>query len=156
MCRRVLRILKKHLKKTEKLKKEIEKKSTPEKEYELKLHESLLPVSDEKDKELVKQYFSKIFAVLSKDAKTQINKLKISKKEKNELLEELAFLTKEEQAKYIEAIISIYQEIPKKLIERIRKLPNVKPEHYDKIIKQLKYMDTQEQIKFIQFLEENA
>jgi hypothetical protein len=133
-----------------------EEKERKEEEFELRLHDSLLPVKDEKDKKLVKQYFAKIFAVLSKEVRQQINDLKIPKKERRELLEELAFLTFEEQVKYIETIVELYKEIPKKLIERIRKLPNVKPEHYDKIIDQLKYMDTQEQIKFIQFLEENA
>ncbi|MFW9785272.1 MAG: hypothetical protein ACFFFB_23535, partial [Candidatus Heimdallarchaeota archaeon] len=133
-----------------------EEKERKEEEFELRLHDSLLPVKDEKDKKLVKEYFSKIFAVLSKEVRQQINDLKIPKKEKRELLQELAFLTFEEQVKYIEAIVELYKEIPKKLIERIRRLPNVKPEHYDKIIEQLKYMDTQEQIKFIQFLEENA
>ena len=136
-----------------KYKKEKERK---EKEYELKLHESLLPVKNEKDKKLVKHYFSKIFAVLSKDLRQQIINLKIPKKEKKELLDELVFLTKEEQVKYIEALVSLYEEIPHKLIERIRKLPNVKPKHYDKIVTQLKYMDAKEQIRFIQFLEENA
>ncbi|MFX1274904.1 MAG: hypothetical protein ACFFBP_13355 [Promethearchaeota archaeon] len=150
------KMIKKHVKKTEKLKKEYEKEPTPEKEYELKLHESLLPVSDEKDKELIKAYFTKIFTVLSKDVKNQIKNLKISKKEKNELLQEFAFLTRDEQVKYIEAIINMYQEIPKKLIDRIRKLPNVQPKHYDKIIDQLKYLDFDEQLRFIQFLEENA
>ncbi|MFX1320404.1 MAG: hypothetical protein ACFFAQ_02060 [Promethearchaeota archaeon] len=131
-------------------------KEIKEKEFELKLHESLLPVKDEKDKKLVKQYFSKIFTVLSKDLRQQIINLKIPKKEKKELLEELVFLTKEEQVKYIEALVSLYEEIPHKLIERIRKLPNVKPKHYDKIVNQLKYMDAEEQIRFIKFLEENA
>ena len=102
------------------------------------------------------EYFSKIFALLSKDLRKQILDLKISKKEKRELLQELAFLTKEEKVKYIDAIVSLYREIPKKLINRIRKLPNVKPKHYDKIIEQLKYMNVEEQIKFVQFLEENA
>ncbi|MFX0034397.1 MAG: hypothetical protein ACFE9I_02000 [Candidatus Hermodarchaeota archaeon] len=133
-----------------------EEKAKREEEFELKLHDSLLPVKDEKDKKLVKEYFSKIFAVLSKELRNQINDLKISKKEKKELLEELAFLTKEEQVKYIAALVDLYKEIPKKLINRIRKLPNVKPKHYDKIVEQLKYMDYEEQIKFIQFLEENA
>jgi len=127
-----------------------------EEEFKLKLHDSLLPVKDEKDKKLVKEYFSKIFTVLSKDLRKQINDLKISKKEKNELLEELAFLTNEEQVKYIEAIVNMYKEIPKRLIARIRKLPNVRPKHYDRILEQLKYMDYEEQIKFVQFLEENA
>jgi hypothetical protein len=123
---------------------------------ELRLHESLLPVKNEKDKKLVKEYFSKIFAVLSKDLREQISNLKISKKEKRELLEELAFLTKEEQVRYIEAIIDLYKEIPKKLIERVRKLPNVDPKHLDKIVEQLRVMDVEEQLQFVQFLEENA
>ncbi|MFW9822885.1 MAG: hypothetical protein ACFFE4_08125 [Candidatus Thorarchaeota archaeon] len=125
-------------------------------DIELRLHESLLPVKDEKDKKLVKEYFTKIFAVLSKDLREQIISLDISKKEKRELLEELAFLTKEEQIRYIEAIVDLYKEIPKKLIERIRKLPNVDPKHMDKIVEQLKVMDMEEQLRFVQFLEENA
>ncbi|MFW9972308.1 MAG: hypothetical protein ACFFDF_19135 [Candidatus Odinarchaeota archaeon] len=133
-----------------------EEKTKREEEFKLRLHDSLLPVKDEKDKKLVKAYFSRIFAVLSKDLRKQIVDLKISKKEKKELLEELAFLTQEEQVKYIEAIIGLYKEIPKKLINRIRKLPNVKPEHYDKIVEELKHMDYDEQMKFVQFLEENA
>lgn len=138
------------------LKLDKEEKAKREEEFKLRLHDSLLPVKDEKDKKLVKEYFSKIFTVLSKDLKKQIIDLKIPKKEKKELLEELAFLTKEEQVKYIEAIVNLYKEIPKKLINRIRKLPNVKPSHYDKIVEELKYMDYDEQIKFVQFLEENA
>ncbi|MFX0023578.1 MAG: hypothetical protein ACFE9S_14725 [Candidatus Hermodarchaeota archaeon] len=133
-----------------------EEKAKREEEFKLKLHDSLLPVKDEKDKKLVKEYFSKIFAVLSKDLRKQITDLKITKKEKKELLEELAFLTNEEQVKYIEAIVNLYKEIPKRLINRIRKLPNVKPKHYDKIVEELKYMDYDEQIRFVQFLEENA
>jgi len=133
-----------------------EDKERKEEEIELRLHESLLPVKDEKDKKLVKEYFSKIFAVLSKDLRQQISNLKISKKERRELLEELAFLNKEEQVKYVEAIVDLYKEIPKKLIERIRKLPNVKPKYINNLIDQLKFMDAQERIKFVQFLEENA
>jgi hypothetical protein len=152
-------------KKTDIIKKELEEipiiidedeKAKREEKLELKLHDSLLPVKDEKDKELVKEYFLKIFSVLSKDLRKQIKDLKITKKEKKDLLEELAFLTKEEQVKYIEALINLYKEIPKKLINRIRKLPNVKPKHYDKIVDQLRYMDYEEQIRFVQFLEENA
>lgn len=126
------------------------------KDIELRLHESLLPVKGEKDKKLVKEYFSKIFAVLSKDLREQIINLEISKKEKRELLEELAFLNQEEQVRYIEAIVDLYKEIPKKLIERIRKLPNVDPKHLDKIVEQLRVMDMEEQLKFVLFLEENA
>ena len=94
--------------------------------------------------------------MLSKETRDKIKELNISKKEKQELLQELAFLTAEEQIKYIDAIIQMYQEIPQKLIKRIYKLPNVKPEHYGKIIDQLKYMDYEEQVKFIKFLEKNA
>ncbi|NVM34985.1 MAG: hypothetical protein HWN81_05280 [Candidatus Lokiarchaeota archaeon] len=146
------------VKKPEKIPITIDKKEKVkrEKEFKLKLHDSLLPVKDEKDKKLVTDYFSKIFAVLSKDLRKQIIDLKISKKEKKELLEELAFLTKQEQVKYIEALVNLYKEIPKRLMTRIRKLPNVRPKHYDRILEQLKYMDYEEQIKFVQFLEENA
>jgi len=122
----------------------------------LKLHESLLPVKNEKDKKLVREYFTKIFNVLSKDLRNKILKLKLPKKEKETLLKELAFLTEQEQVKYINAISEMYKEIPRKLIERIKKLPNVKPQHYDKIVEQLKYMDVQERLAFIQFLEKNA
>ncbi len=148
--------VKEHVKTSEKLKKDLKKKPTIEKVVKLKLHESLLPVKDEKDRELVMQYFSKIFSVLSKDMRKQIINLKISKKEKKDLLQELAFLTAEEQVKYIESLANLYRVIPKKLITRIRSLANVKPEHYGKIIEQLKYMDYEEQLKFIQFLEQNA
>jgi hypothetical protein len=134
-------------------KKDREKK---EEDIELRLHESLLPVKDEKDKKLVKEYFSKIFSVMSKDLREQISNLKISQKEKRKLLEELAFLTKEEQVKYIEVLVDLYKEIPKKLIERIQKLPNVNVKHLDKIVEQLRQMDFEEQLKFVQFLEENA
>ena len=74
----------------------------------------------------------------------------------NKLLEELAVWTKEEQIKYIEVLVDLYKEIPKKLIARIRKLPNVNPKHMDKIVEQLRVMDFEEQLKFVQFLEENA
>ena len=126
-------------------------------DIELKLHESILPVKNKKDRKLVKEYFSKIFTLLSNDIREKIKQLKIPKKEKEELLRELAFLTKEQQFKYIEAITKLYQEkIPRKLVDKIRKIPNVKPEHYKKIVKQLKYMDEEEQIEFIHFLEKYA
>ncbi|MFX0058574.1 MAG: hypothetical protein ACFE8J_09785 [Candidatus Heimdallarchaeota archaeon] len=135
---------------------EIVEKKIEEKDTKLRLHESLLPVRDEKDKKLVKEYFSKIFNVLSKNIREQILALEIPKKDKKELLKELAFLTEVEQAKYIEAISILYREIPQKLIQRIRKLKNVKPQYYDKIVEQLKFMDIDEQIEFVRFLEDNA
>jgi len=125
-----------------------------EKEIEIRLHESLLPIKDEKDKKLVKQYFSKIFTVLSKDIRKQIKDLDIPEEEKKDLLKELAYLTKEEQIKYIEALINLYLEkLPIKLIERIRSLPNVKTEHLVRIAEQLKFMDFDEQERYVQFLE---
>jgi len=125
-------------------------------EVKLKLHESLLPVKNDKDKKLVREYFSKIFNVLSKDLRDQIKELNIPKKERKELLKELAFLNKQEQEKYIRAIIDLYKELPIKLIERIRKLPNIKPQYYEKVIEQLKFMDDEEQLEFVHFLEKNA
>jgi len=126
------------------------------KKTKLKIHESLLPIKDKKDKELITEYFTKIFAVLSTDLRNQVLDLKISKKEKKDLLKEVAFLSAEDQIKYVEGLVNMYQEIPVKLINRIKKLPNVKPKHYGKIIQQLKFMDMDEQVKFILFLEENA
>ena len=82
--------------------------------------------------------------------------MNIPKRDRKELLKELAFLNKLEQEKYIRAVIDLYKEIPIKLIERIRKLPNIKPKYYDKIIEQLKFMDDEEQLEFVQFLEKNA
>ena len=131
--------------------KDLQDEST--KETELRLHESLLPVKDEKDKKVVKRYLSKIFNVVSKDIKDRIMDLDIPKQDKKEILNELAFLAEKEQMKHIESIAELYKEIPYMLIERIRKLPNVKIEHYDKIIAQLKYMDFEEQMEFVQFLE---
>ncbi|TXT61400.1 MAG: conserved membrane protein of unknown function [Promethearchaeota archaeon] len=137
-------------------KKKLSKKEKKE-ELEERIHESLLPVKDKKDKKLVREYFSKIFNILSKDLRKQIKNLKIPKKDKRDLLEELAFLTKTEQSRYIEAIVNLYkEELPAKLINRIRNIPNIKPEHYESIVNQLRYMDSEEQIEFVQFLENHT
>jgi len=133
--------------------KEIKKK---EKEIKLRLHESLLPVKNEKDRKVVKEYFSKIFNIISKDLRKQILELEIPKKQRKEILKELAFLAEEEQLNYIGALRNLYETIPEKLIERIRKLQNVKPQYYDKIVEELKYLDMEEQIEFVLFLEKNA
>lgn len=125
-------------------------------EYQLRLHESLLPVKDEKDRDLVKKYFSKIFTVVSKDIRKRINELNISRREKKELLNELVLLTTEKQIDYLDAISNLYKEIPTKFIARIRKLPNLQPQYYEQIIEQLKYMNEEEQINFIKYLEQNA
>jgi len=133
--------------------KEIKKK---EKEIKLRLHESLLPVKNEKDRKVVKEYFSKIFNIISKDLRKQILEIDIPKKQRKEILKELSFLAEEEQLKYIEALRNLYETIPEKLIARIRKLQNVKPQYYDKIVEELKYLDSEEQIEFVVFLEKNA
>ena len=86
----------------------------------------------------------------------QILELEIPKKQRKEILKELAFLAEEEQLKYIGALRNLYETIPEKLIKRIHKLQNVNPEYYDKIVEELKYLDREEQIKFVVFLEKNA
>jgi len=134
-------------------------KKTEEKKEEtsvLRLHESLLPVKNEKDKKIVKEYFTKIFNIISKDLRKQILELDIPKKERKNIIKELAFIAEEEQLKYLKALKGLYEEIPHKLIERIRKLPNLKPKYYDKLVEELKYMDSAQQFEFIQFLEKNA
>jgi len=122
----------------------------------LRLHESLLPVKNEKDKKIVKEYFSKIFNIISKDLRKQILELDIPKKERKNIMKELAYIAEEEQLKYLEALKGLYEEIPHKLIERIRKLPNLKPEYYYKLVEELKYMDSAQQFEFVQFLEKNT
>jgi predicted HAD superfamily phosphohydrolase len=112
-------------------------------------------VKNEKDKKVVKEYFSKIFNVLSKELREKIKELDIPKEDRKEILKEVAFLNEIEQQKYIEILKELYSEFPIKLIERIRKLKNVIPQHYEKIIEQLKYMDFNEQLDFVQFLENN-
>jgi hypothetical protein len=132
---------------------------TEEKEEEtslLRLHESLLPVKNEKDKKIVKEYFSKIFNIISKDLRKQILDLDIPKKERKNIIKELAFIAEEEQLKYLEALKGLYEEIPHKLIERIRKLPNLKPKYYDKLVEELKFLDDTQKLEFVQFLEKNA
>ncbi|GAH53077.1 unnamed protein product, partial [marine sediment metagenome] len=122
----------------------------------LRLHESLLPVKNEKDRKIIKEYFAKIFNIISKDIRKQILELDIPKKTRKSILKELAFLAEEEQLNYIEVLRNLYEEIPLKLIERISKLPNVKSKYYDKIVEELKFMDKEQQIEFVQFLEKRS
>lgn len=135
---------------------EKEENKEEEKDVKLRLHESLLPVKNEKDRKVVKEYFAKIFNIISKDLRKQILELDIPKKERKSILKELAFLAEEEQLNYLGLLRNLYEEIPMKLIERIRKLPNVEPMYYDKIVEELKYMDKERQLEFIQFLEKYA
>lgn len=65
------------------------------------------------DKELeeipeVKKYFARIYSVLSKNVREQLNNLDISKDRKKQLKKELAFLPKHKQIKYLEEIIKQY------------------------------------------------
>ncbi|MFO8019166.1 MAG: hypothetical protein R6U96_11060 [Promethearchaeia archaeon] len=128
-----------------------------EKELELRLHDSLLPVKDKEDKKVVKKYFSKIFTILSRDIREQIYELDIPREEKRDLLKELAFLSKEKQVRYMKEIVNLYKEdIPEKLVMKIRNLPNLKEKHYQKIVNKLKTMNPEEQIEYVQFLEKHA
>ncbi len=133
-----------------------EEKKEKEDETKLRLHESLLPVKNEKDRKIVKEYFSKIFNIISKDLRKQILELEIPKKERKSILKELAFLAEEEQLNYIEELRNLYQEIPQKLFERIRNLPNFKSKYYEQIIEELKCMDEEQQIEYMKFLEKHA
>ena len=135
--------------------KDDKKGETKKDDEQLKLHESLLPVKDDKDKLMVKKYFTKIFTVLSKDIRKTLLELDIPEEDKKVLLKELAYLAKEEQMKYVESVKQLYKDIPLKLIKRIKNLKNVKPEYYDKIIEQLNFMNIDEQFEFITFLEQN-
>ncbi|MHA1625448.1 MAG: hypothetical protein ACTSWH_09990 [Promethearchaeota archaeon] len=137
-------------------KKDDKKAEIKQDDEQLKLHESLLPVKDDKDKLMVKKYFTKIFTVLSKDIRKLLLELDIPQEDKMVLIKELAYLAKEEQLKYIESVKQLYKEIPLKLITRIKNLPNVKPEYCNKIIEQLNFMNADEQFEFINFLEQNA
>ena len=139
--------------------KEITKEDTlqeKEEEIKLRLHESLLPVKNEKDRKIVREYFSKIFNIISKDIRKQISELEIPKKEKKSILKELAFLAEEERRNYIEELRNLYEEIPKKLLERISKLPNFEPKYYEQIVGELKVMNREQQIEFVEFLEKHA
>ncbi len=144
------------IEKPEKSESKQEKVHERELEQKLRLHESLLPVKNDKDRDLVKKYFTKIFIVLSKDIRKRIHELNLPKDEKKELVKEMAFLTKEKQIEYLDAINDLYREIPEKVINRIKSLPNLKPNHYEQIINQLKYMDDEEQLSFVTFLEKKA
>ncbi|NHJ22780.1 MAG: hypothetical protein EAX91_17685, partial [Candidatus Lokiarchaeota archaeon] len=139
--------------------KEITKEDTlqeKDEEIKLRLHESLLPVKNEKDRKIVREYFSKIFNIISKDIRKQISELEIPKKEKKSILKELAFLAEEERRNYIEELRNLYEEIPKKLLERISKLPNFEPKYYEQIVGELKVMNREQQIEFVEFLEKHA
>ncbi|MFX1314211.1 MAG: hypothetical protein ACFFHD_16610 [Promethearchaeota archaeon] len=56
----------------------------------------------------VKKYFSRIYTILSKKARSQLNELNISKEKMKKLKAELAFLPKSRQIKYINELIKQY------------------------------------------------
>lgn len=69
--------------------------------------------NDLSDKELetipeVKKYFTRIYTVLSKKVREQLDNLDISKDKKKKLKKELAFLPKYKQIKYMNEILKQY------------------------------------------------
>ena len=56
----------------------------------------------------VKKYFSRLYNVLSKDVREKLKKLNISKEKKKKLKKELAFLSEENQIKYLRELCRIY------------------------------------------------
>ena len=56
----------------------------------------------------VKKYFSRIYNVLSKDVREKLKKLNVPKEKKKKLKKEFAFLSKENQIKYLEELSRIY------------------------------------------------
>jgi len=59
--------------------------------------------------DVVKKYFSKEFSILSGEIRERLKSIEIPKKEKEELLRELAFLTKKRQREIIE-YLELFQE----------------------------------------------
>ena len=69
--------------------------------------------SDINEKELediseVKKYFSRIFTVIPKDIKERLKTLNLSKEKRRILKKELAFLSKENQLKYLDELERLY------------------------------------------------
>lgn len=56
----------------------------------------------------IKKYFSRIFTVLPKEIRERLKNLDISKIKKKILKKELAFLSKENQMKYLDELYRIY------------------------------------------------
>lgn len=69
--------------------------------------------SDINEKELeeiseIKKYFSRIFTVIPKEIKDRLKTLNLSKEKRKILKKELAFLSKENQLKYLEELERLY------------------------------------------------
>lgn len=56
----------------------------------------------------IKKYFSRIFTVLPKEIRERLKNLDISKEKKRILKKELAFLSKENQMKYLDELYRLY------------------------------------------------
>ncbi len=144
--------LEKEAKKQKKMDEKIEKKFKKQ-PLKLKLHDSLLPISEESDREIVERYFLKIFNVLSEKIRRKILNLNIPEKDKKEILKEFVYLTEEEQEKYLNELFELNRELSEKLILRVKKL-NLNPKYLQQIIEQLRYMPISEQEIYLKFLEE--
>ncbi len=146
--------LEKEAKKQKKMDEKIEKKFKKQ-PLKLKLHDSLLPISEESDREIVERYFLKIFNVLSEKIRRKILDLNIPEKDKKEILKEFVYLTEEEQEKYLNELFELNRELSEKLILRVKKL-NLNPKYLQQIIEQLRYMPVSEQEIYLKFLEETT
>jgi len=56
----------------------------------------------------IKKYFSRIFTVLPKEVRERLKNLDISKEKKKILKKEIAFLSKENQMKYLDELYRLY------------------------------------------------
>ncbi len=54
--------------------------------------------------EVVKKYFYRIFSILSKEVREELNKLNLSKDELKEIKKELAFLPEEKQIEFLKEL----------------------------------------------------
>ena len=63
------------------------------------------------ENKVVKKYFSRIFAVLTKDIREKLMNLNVSEKKRKMIKKELAFLTKERQKEYLDELYRIYNRI---------------------------------------------
>jgi len=146
--------LEKEDKKQKKMDEKIDKKFKKQ-PLKLKLHDSLLPISEESDREIVERYFLKIFNVLSEKIRRKILDLNIPERDKKEILKEFVYLTEEEQEKYLNELFELNRELSEKLILRVKKL-NLNPKYLQQIIEQLRYMPVSEQETYLRFLEETT
>ncbi|MHA1461111.1 MAG: hypothetical protein ACTSO8_06475 [Promethearchaeota archaeon] len=55
--------------------------------------------------DIIKKYFSRIFAVLSKDVREQLMNLNLPKDELKEVKKELAFLSEEKQKEFLKELV---------------------------------------------------